>query len=208
VIDLKTVEAAAFADSLDTLSAAMLLVDATGRIVHANAMAHSMIAEATALRAPTGRLGATDTQADQALLDSFSAAARGETALGRKGIAVPLKSRDEQRYVAHILPLTSGSRRQAGVRYAAVATVFVRKAELDLPSPPEAVGNEFGLTPAELRVLFAIIEFGSVPEVSQVLGISEATVRTHVRHLFEKTGVRRQTELVRLVAGYANALFQ
>jgi DNA-binding CsgD family transcriptional regulator len=208
IIDLKTVEAAAFADSLDTLASSMFLVDATGRIIHANASGHSMISEAAALRAPGGRLGALDAQADQALLDSFSAAARGDAVLAKKGIAVPLKARDEQRYMAHVLPLTSGSRRKAGASYAATATIFVRKAELDLPSPPEAVAKEFGLTPAELRVLFAIIEVGSVPQVSQVLGVSEATVKTHLRHLFEKTGTRRQAELVKLVAGYANALFR
>ena len=207
-IDLKTVEAAALADSFDTLSSGMFLVDASGRIVHANVSGHSMVTEATALRAPSGRLGAIDGQADRALLDSFSAASRGDAVLGRKGIAVPLKALDGQRYVAHILPLTSGSRRKAGASYAAAATVFVRKAELDLPSPPEAIGKEFGLTPAELRVLFAIIEVGSVPEVSQVLGTSEATVKTHLRHLFEKTGTHRQAEIVKLVAGYCNALFQ
>jgi DNA-binding CsgD family transcriptional regulator len=186
----------------------MFLVDATGRIIHANASGHSMISEGTALRAPSGRLGAVDAHADQALLDSISAAARGDAVLGKKGIAVPLKARDEKRYIAHVLPLTSGSRRKAGASYAAAATVFVRKAELDLPSPPEAVAKEFGLTPAELRVLFAIIEVGPVPEVSEVLGVSEATVKTHLRHLFEKTGTHRQAELVKLVAGYANALFR
>jgi DNA-binding CsgD family transcriptional regulator len=207
-IDLKTLEAAALADSFDTLNSGMFLVDASGRIVHANASGHSMVAEATALRAPSGRLGAIDGQADRALLDSFSAASRGDAVLGRTGIAVPLKARDGQRYVAHVLPLTSGSRRKAGASYAAAATVFVRKAELDLPSPPEAIGKEFGLTPAELRVLFAIIEVGSVPEVSHVLGTSEATVKTHLRHLFEKTGTHRQAEIVKLVAGYCNALFR
>jgi DNA-binding CsgD family transcriptional regulator len=206
VIDLKTVEAAALADSFDALTSAMFLVDETGRIVHANVSGHNMISEATALRAPSGRLGAVDAEADQALLDSFSAAARGDAAIGKKGIAVPLKARDDERYLAHVLPLTSGSRRKAGASYAAAATVFVRRAELDLPSPPEAVAKAFGLTPAELRVLFAIIEVGSVPEVSQVLGISEATVKTHLRHLFEKTNTHRQAELVKLVAGYANAL--
>jgi DNA-binding CsgD family transcriptional regulator len=30
------------------------------------------------------------------------------------------------------------------------------------------------------------------------LGVSLATVRTHIRALFDKTGVRRQAELVRL----------
>jgi DNA-binding CsgD family transcriptional regulator len=207
-IDLKTVEAAALADSLDTLTSGMFLVDANGRIVHANASGHQMISEASALRAPRGRLSAIDLQTDRALLDSFAAAARGDEALGRKGIALLFKARDGKRHVAHILPLTSGTRRRASASYAAAATVFVRKAELDLPSPPEAVGKEFGLTPAELRVLFAVIEVGAVAEVSHVLGVSEATVKTHLQHLFDKTGTHRQAELVKLVAGYANALFQ
>jgi DNA-binding CsgD family transcriptional regulator len=77
---------------------------------------------------------------------------------------------------------------------------------LDLPSPPEALSKEFQLTPTELRVLFAIIEVGGVPETAAVLGISEGTVRTHLHHLFGKTGTSRQAELVKLVAAYSNPL--
>jgi DNA-binding CsgD family transcriptional regulator len=31
-------------------------------------------------------------------------------------------------------------------------------------------------------------------------------VKTHLHHVFEKTGTTRQAQLVKLVAGYANAL--
>src|SRR5262245_18656465 len=206
VIDLKKVEAAALADSLDTLSAGMFLVDETGRIVHANLAGHLLVSDANVVRAPGGKLGAADRAADQALLDAFTAAGNGDAALGRKGIAVPLKGRDDARYVANVLPLTSGARRKAGVSYAAVATVFIHKAALDLPSPPEAVAKDYGLTPAELRVMFAIVEVGGVPEVAAVLGISETTVKTHLHHVFEKTGASRQADLVKLVAGYATPL--
>jgi hypothetical protein len=40
--------------------------------------------------------------------------------------------------------------------------MFVRKAALDLPSPPVAIAQQFQLTPAELRVLFSIVEIGGV----------------------------------------------
>ena len=206
VIDLKKVEAAALADSLDTLASAMFLVDGTGRIVHANVSGHIMVAEANVVRAPNGRLGATDPVAGQALLDSFTACGGSDVTLGRRGIAVPLRARNGERYVANVLPLTSGARRRAGVSYAAVATVFIHKAALNLPSPPEAVAQEFRLTPAELRVLFAVIEVGGVADVAQVLGLSEATVKTHLQRLFQKTGTARQADLVKLVAGYSNAL--
>jgi DNA-binding CsgD family transcriptional regulator/PAS domain-containing protein len=206
VVDLKTIEAAALADSLDTLPSAMFLVDATGRIVHANLRAHAMVSEAGVVRAGGGKLRANHPHGDQALLDAFTAAGSGDAALGRKGIAVPLQARDGTRYVANLLPLTSGARRKAGACYAAVATVFVHKAALDLPSPPELIAKEFQLTPAELRVLFAIIEVGNVPEVAAVLGLSQATVKTHLHRLFEKTGTHRQAELVKLVAGYSHAV--
>jgi DNA-binding CsgD family transcriptional regulator len=122
--------------------------------------------------------------------------------LGRRGIAVPLKARDDERYIAHVLPLTSGARRKAGISYGAVAAIFVRRAALDLPSPPVAIAQVFKLTQAELRVLFSILAMGGAAEVAEVLGIPEATVKTHLHHVFEKTGTGRQADLVKLVAGY------
>jgi DNA-binding CsgD family transcriptional regulator len=206
VIDLKKIEAAALADSLDRLPSAMFLVDGSGRIVHANLNGHLMVSDGNVLRAPAGKLSAVAAPADQALRDALTSAGGGDVALGRKGIALPLPARDGTRYVANVLPLTSGTRREANVSYSAVATVFVHKAALELASPPEAVAQEFNLTPAELRVLFAIITVGGVPEVAEVLGVAEVTVKTHLHHVFEKTGAGRQVDLVKLVAGYSDAL--
>ena len=204
VIDLHKVEAAALADALDSLAAAMFLVDARGNVVHDNLSGHDMLAEASVLRTANGRLHAVDARADHTLGDIFATAPDGDLSLGRKGVAVPLKARDGERYVANVLPLTSGARRKAGISYQAVAVVFVRKAAPDLPTLPEAVAQEFHLTPAEIRVLFSIVDVGGVPEVAGILGISDNTVRTHLQHVFEKTETNRQAELVKLVAGYAS----
>jgi DNA-binding CsgD family transcriptional regulator len=38
------------------------------------------------------------------------------------------------------------------------------------------------------------------------LGVAEATVKTHLHHLFAKTGTSRRAELVKLVAGFSNPL--
>jgi len=73
----------------------MFLVDASGRIVHANKSGHVMVAEGDVLRATSGRLGAADSAADHALLDSFASAVDGDAAVGRKGIAVALRDRLE-----------------------------------------------------------------------------------------------------------------
>jgi DNA-binding CsgD family transcriptional regulator len=206
IIDLHKFEAAALADSLDGLAAAMFLVDAAGRIVHANAAAQGMLEKGAPIRATGNKFVATDTQADHALHDIFMNAEDDEKAFGAREHAVPLTVRDGERYVAHVLLLTSGARRKAAVAYRAVAAVFVCKAALDVPHPLETITATFKLTGAEMRVLMMIVQLGGVPDVAPVLGISEPTVKTHLQHIFEKTGTRRQADLVKLVAGYMSPL--
>jgi DNA-binding CsgD family transcriptional regulator len=206
VIDLKKAEAASLVDTLDGISAGMFLVDATGRVVHANAAGHVMLGAADVLRVEGQRLIAIDRQADQTLADTFATADSGDAAVGVKGVAVPLVASDGEHFVAHVLPLTSGARRQAGTSYAAVAALFVHKATLRTPSPPEAIAKAYDLTPMELRVLLAVVEVGGVPEVAEALGVAETTIKTHLGRIFEKTSSNRQADLVKLVAGFANLL--
>jgi DNA-binding NarL/FixJ family response regulator len=61
------------------------------------------------------------------------------------------------------------------------------------------------LTPRELCVLAAVSEVGGV---SADVGIAEAAFKTHLQHLFAKTGTNRQTDLVKLVAAHASPLRQ
>jgi len=206
LIDSKTAEVATFADTLDGLSAGMFLVDARGMIVHANARGHVMLADGAVLRAPGGKLACDHADADRALHAVFLAAGNGDAAVGTKGVSVPLSARDGERFVAHVLPLTSGARRRAGTSYAAVAALFVHKAAVERPSPPEVIAKTYKLTPAELRVLLAVVEVGGVPEVADALGVAETTVKFHLRRLFEKTGAHRQADLVKLVAALSSPL--
>jgi DNA-binding CsgD family transcriptional regulator len=204
--DLKAAEAAMFADTLGGLGAGVCLVDAGGRIVHANAAGYAIINAGDVLRSAGGRLAARDAQVDKTLRETFAAAGQGDTALGTMGIVIPLIGKNDERYVAHVLPLTSGARRRTGRTYTAAAALFVRKAALVVPFAFEVIGKTFQLTPSELRVLLAIVEVGGVPEVSVALGIAVTTVKTHLGRLFEKTGAVRQADLVKLVAGYATPL--
>jgi DNA-binding CsgD family transcriptional regulator/PAS domain-containing protein len=206
LIDVKTAETAMLGDILEAISAGMFMVDGSARIVHANAAGHVMLDAGDVLRAVGGRLVAAAIQVDQTLREIFAAAVDGDAAVGIKGIAVPLTSHPSEPYVAHILPLTSGERRRAGVTYAAVAALFVRKAVLEAPSPPEVIAKTYKLTPTELRVLLAIVEVGGVPEVAAALGVAATTVKTHLGRLFEKTNTGRQADLVKLVAGFSSPL--
>lgn len=206
VIDLRRVEAATFADVLDGLSAGVFLVDARGMIVYANAAAHAQLDASIVLHATQRQLTANDPVANRSLRDVLAATDRGDDALKDKGIALPLPSPLGDHHVAHVLPLTGGKRASSAVADRASAAVFVHRATLESPSSPRAIGALYRLTPAELRVLLAVVDVGGVPEVAATLGVAETTIKTHLGRVFEKTGASRQADLVKLVAGFSTPL--
>lgn len=58
----------------------------------------------------------------------------------------------------------------------------------------------FQLTAAETRVAQALVEGGlDLRETAAALGIGYATARAHLARLFQKTGVRNQAQMVRLL---------
>jgi len=204
-IDLGRYEAATFADTLGGLKVGVFLVDADGWVVHSNRAGREMLRADDFFRSGD-RLVARDEQVNRTLREIFAAANDAGDAIGAQGIAVPLLGADGGRYVAHALPLMSGERRRAGIAYAAAAALFVQKASLDTPSAMETMAKLYKLTPSELRVLAAVSEVGGVSAVAEAVGIAEATVKTHLQHLFAKTGTNRQIDLVKLVVAHASPL--
>jgi len=204
-IDLGRYEAATFADTLGGLKVGVFLVDADGWVVHSNPAGREMLRADDFFRSGD-RLVARDEQVNRTLREIFAAANDAGDAIGAQGIAVPLLGADGGLYVAHALPLMSGERRRAGIAYAAAAALFVQKASLDTPSAMETMAKLYKLTPSELRVLAAVSEVGGVSAVAEAVGIAEATVKTHLQHLFAKTGTNRQIDLVKLVAAHASPL--
>ncbi len=67
------------------------------------------------------------------------------------------------------------------------------------PPGADADGPPEGLTPREAEVLAHIAAGESNAEIAAALFVSEATVKTHVNHIFSKTGLRDRAQLV----GYA-----
>jgi DNA-binding CsgD family transcriptional regulator/PAS domain-containing protein len=206
VIDTHRTQVAALSDTLDGLASGVFLVDERGAIRYANAAAREMLKREDIAIGPRGVPTPAKGDSDRALREIFAIAGANPADDAPNTIAVPFAMSTGEAHLAHVLPLNSGARRVASVTYGAVAAVFVRKATIDVPTPVEAVARLYNLSPSELRVLYAVVEVGGVPAMAAMLGISEATVKTHLQHLFEKTGASRQIDLVKIVAAHASPL--
>lgn len=204
-IELHKVEADTLSSVVDALSAAVILVTADRNVVYANPSAEAMLADGRILQQRHDGLIATEAAAMDELRAAIARCARGDLASDGDPVAIALGGADE-RLVAHVVSLARGARRQAGKLYGAVAGIFVHEAELRRPTLIQTVAKLYGLTPGETRVLFAMLEAGGVPQTAAALGVSDETVKSHLKHIFEKTDRSRQADLVKLIGEIANPM--
>jgi DNA-binding CsgD family transcriptional regulator len=189
-MDLQRATSEMLGRTIDALTAAIYIVDESGRIIHANRQAMDLLAQNDVLLNVNGHLHTKDVAADLTLQENLVAFAAGRVITG-KDTLILRDGHSHQRYVTHVLPLTSGARRNVGSALSAVAAIFVQKAALNVSTVPELIAAAHGITPAELAVLLAIIEVGGVPDVASLLGLSQTTIKTHLRSIFKKTNTRR-----------------
>ena len=197
LFDMKTVEAATFAATVETLTVGVVLADEDSKIVHTNAAATAMLAAGHPILIRDGRIAVQSTAATSTLQSAVAQAAKDEAALGQKGIGIPIPRPGGAPLVIHVLPLRRGHVR-SGLIQRAAAALFVTSASAPPQVPHDALTQLYNLTPAEIRIFELICEGHTPADISALLGIAASTAKTHLIHVFDKTGCRRQSDLVRL----------
>ena len=80
----------------------------------------------------------------------------------------------------------------------AIAAVFVSDAPGGPATSGEILSALFDLTPAEARIFSLVVEGRELAEIGTQLSISPATAKTHLAHIYAKTGRNSRADLVRL----------
>jgi DNA-binding CsgD family transcriptional regulator len=196
LLGVRKIEAHTLAATLDSFTAGVIVVADRGRIVHANAAARHMLSTRQPIAAVNGILSVRDTKANRELADAIAIARSDEATIGSRGIGVALRSAEPA--IAHVLPLAHGDLR-ARLVPEATAAVFITQADDPYPADIRALAESFDLTPAETRTLEHLVRGTTVADTAEALGVSVTTAKTHLLHIFSKTGVSRQADLISLV---------
>jgi DNA-binding CsgD family transcriptional regulator len=199
LFDMKAIEAATFRSAIDALSFGVALVDEELGLVHANPAAEAMLEKADPIRSVAGMLMVADKSANDAIEAAVAQAAKDEGALGPRGIGIPLRREAGGPSIVHVLPLRRGEVR-SGLVPSAVAALFVVPADAPSRMPMDALALLYNLTPAEVRVFEMVCAGRTQADIAAESGLARSTVKSHLQHVFEKTGCRRQVDLVKLAA--------
>jgi DNA-binding CsgD family transcriptional regulator/PAS domain-containing protein len=188
------------AGALDRLGRGVVIVDAVGRILHANAAAEKIFG-ISIFEIANGRLTAKDPGLARKL-EALIGTAADPVARHAGFMRVPYSSHGT--FTVTVAPV----KEQAFPMFTSGPAVVVTIAD----TQPDAVvvgqrlAEFFVLTPAEIRVALALLNGATPHAAARDLDVSINTVRSQMASVFSKTGTSGQVELSKLMVGLASDL--
>jgi DNA-binding CsgD family transcriptional regulator len=167
-----------------------LLLRPDGAVERTNAAARALLLERDCLRVAYGRVVGFTGRASEKFEDMWARALAGRVSR----VVVTALGSGAQMWQVEIVPLKAVASQQTPDLLLMVTVHPPVRTDRGIV----ALARIFGLTCAEARVLAHLADDHTPNEIGTALGVSVTTVRTHLQSLFQKTGARRQPELIRL----------
>ena len=183
--------------ALEVLGIGWLVCDATGHVLSANSIASRILRTRDGLEVNTnGALCATRGCSEQ-LAQAVQRAATDsvmEEQQDRRGSLIVRRAGDKRAYALLVRPVEAMSTSETCDRSAVL--VLILDSSLSVQATLGELRQLCGFTPAEARLANLLMDGLSLHDCSNRLDILPATASAHLRRMFKKTGVHRQSELV------------
>lgn len=188
----------AFEDLIERLIVGLILLDASGRVIHANAAARRFERLQDGFRIIEGRLRADDASADVMLARAIGQAIDTTNGIDPGGGASFALSRASGAPSWRLLVSPGpGAVSESPMRIAS-ALVMIGDPEAGLISSQRAE-RLYELTPAEAQLACAVASGKSLDDYAVMRGIATSTARWTMKRILAKTGARTQADLVRML---------
>jgi len=178
--------------ALDLFPSGIIFVSAKMEVMRVNRSAQTLLNRKNGLLMRGKNLAAYARHESAQLQRAVVAAQTNGSCLGVGGTV--LISRREARPLSIIIAPMAVSSPYVSIR--AAASLFITDPEQDVHVSTQLLQQYFGLTPAEARIANLLVQGKSLATICDELSIRYSTVRAHLRSIFDKLGVRPQSELV------------
>lgn len=182
----------------DEFPGGIVFIDAAARLLWANRAASTILAEGDGISIRNGKLIAAH-QGENRLLEQALAAAiatqNGRTLACGEALAISRPS-SARPYTLLAAPVQM-ARTVLGCQPAAV--LLLSDPEARNETPVAFLAGLYGMTPREAELAALLIEGIDLYDCAGRLDMGRQTARTHLSHIFDKTGTRHQGELISLL---------
>ena len=193
--------AASLEKLLDHAGAGVIELDRRARVMAANDRARAIVHAGTGLTDRDGKLHAL-VPADDATLQGLLV--RALPTLGGSGAGGSTTVRREgssSRFVVHVSPVRNDGTEEHEAEVGALVLVVD---PMDAHAfDPERVREALKITRAESQVAVLLARGKSIDDVAAAMGRRPATVKWHIRNIYDKLGLKRRAELAGLVVSLA-----
>ena len=188
---------ASVAELLDHTGAAVIQLDFEGRIVEANDRAAELLRRNDGLSVRGGVLQAATREDNAGLQDLLARALPRLVGSGASGSMMVRRQSLLPPVAVHVKPVTSGEVDYRSREVAALVLIVdpASRARVD----PRLMRTMLDLTPAESEIASLLAAGRTLRQIAATTGREYSTVRTHLKHVFVKLGVSRQSEVTQLV---------
>jgi DNA-binding CsgD family transcriptional regulator len=183
---------------LERLATPVILVDATARILFSTASADALLKADDGILLRDGRLTA-GRNFEKRRLQKIIDAATGDVECERVSDEM-LVGRAAGRWPIALLVAPGGTTTTTpNGAPVPVALVLLHDPGRHVRHPIKRLRALFGWTDAEARLAQGLLDGHRLAEIASSRRVSVETVRTQLRSLFKKTGVTRQSDLMRIL---------
>lgn len=200
-LENQSTEALIYGNVMDRLAVGAIFVDARGMVRRTAGIAEAILRKREGLRDFRGAVAATDGQCDRRLQQALRAALDPADPQGAQLQSLVVQRHDG----SHGLGLVVQRLPHQGETQ---AVILIRDPQRGGEPEKAMLRSLFDLTPAEAELARCLTAGHSLDESAAALSISRNTARAHLRAIFSKSGITRQTELMRLMLNSAAMLGQ
>jgi DNA-binding CsgD family transcriptional regulator len=185
---------------LDRMDYGIVIVNQAGHVRMTNQRAEQWLQSGEVIQSLFGRIRLTNAKDNETLCGLIRTAASGDKADLQAKTIETLATHSNTRVRIAVLPISTDEKRQLDDDEAGVVLVLSDNNQ-QRAMASQVLQDSYGLTVAETRVATGLASGHTQDELSETLFVSIATIKTHTQHIYQKIGVSRQADLVRLVYG-------
>lgn len=185
---------------LDRMDYGIVIVSQAGQIRMSNHRAELWLQSGSLVHSHFGRIRLTAPKDNVALDQLIRAAGASDNRDVRAHAIDAVGDKDGMRAKILVLPINNEEQRHLDDNQARVALI-ITDINQQRAMAPQLLQQSYGLTQAETKVATGLASGKTQDELAESLFVSLATIKTHTQHIYQKVGVSRQVELVRLIYG-------